>query len=185
MVMQIFYVKLMNSLFYLLLLWQPLTGALADKRYVFYWIFVLFSGRCIESMRTGPNYPSMFFSPMPPKSSSHFGMILDEGGGAPWSQCCCWQRGGTRYGRVVLTILYSLDKKNLKRKNYFVCSRTIQRSLLRFGWCEAYIFSRMKMVRKDICFAPSKSEFVNGIYKKSHIGIHTPNFVILDTKYYI
>jgi hypothetical protein len=36
MVMQIFYVKLMSSLFCLLLCCRPLTGVLADKRYVFY-----------------------------------------------------------------------------------------------------------------------------------------------------
>ena len=32
-------------------------------------------------MRTDPSYPPIFFLPMPPESSSCFGMILDEGGG--------------------------------------------------------------------------------------------------------
>ncbi len=32
-------------------------------------------------MRTDPSYPSIFFLPMPPKSSSCFGMISDDGGG--------------------------------------------------------------------------------------------------------
>jgi hypothetical protein len=60
-------------------------------------------------------------------------------------------------------LLYLLDIKYLKKKNYFVCSGTIQRSLAHFGWCKASIFSHMKIVRKDICFAPSESEFVNRI----------------------
>jgi hypothetical protein len=29
-------------------------------------------------MRTDPSYPLMFVLPMPPKSSSYFGMTLDE-----------------------------------------------------------------------------------------------------------
>ena len=37
--------------------------------------------RCIESTRTDPSYPPIYFSPVPPKSSSHFGMISDEGSG--------------------------------------------------------------------------------------------------------
>jgi hypothetical protein len=32
-----------------------------------------------------------------------------------------------------------------------------------FGWCVAFIFSHMKIVRKDIFLAPSGSEFGNGI----------------------
>jgi len=32
-------------------------------------------------MRTNPSCPPIFFSPMPPMSSSCFGMISDEGGG--------------------------------------------------------------------------------------------------------
>ena len=41
-----------------------------------------FFGRCIESTRTDPSYPPIYFSPMPPESSSCFGMILDKGGGS-------------------------------------------------------------------------------------------------------
>ena len=40
-------------------------------------------GRCVESTRTDPSYPLIFFSPMPPMSSSCFGMISDEGGRVP------------------------------------------------------------------------------------------------------
>ena len=38
-------------------------------------------GRCVNSMRTDPSYPPMYFLPMPPESSTCFGMILNEGGG--------------------------------------------------------------------------------------------------------
>ena len=37
--------------------------------------------RCIESTRTDPSYPPIYFSPVPPESSSCFGMILDKGSG--------------------------------------------------------------------------------------------------------
>jgi hypothetical protein len=36
----------------------------------------------------------------------------------------------------------------------------------------------MKIVKKDICFSPAESEFVNRIRKKAYAGIHTPNFVV-------
>ena len=40
-------------------------------------------GCCVESTRTDPSYPSIYFLPMPPKYSSCFGMISDERGRAP------------------------------------------------------------------------------------------------------
>ena len=40
-------------------------------------------GRCVESTRTDPRYPPIYFLPMLPESSSCFGMVLDEGGGGP------------------------------------------------------------------------------------------------------
>ena len=39
-------------------------------------------GRWVESTRTDPSYPLIHFLPMPPESSSCFGMISDEGGGS-------------------------------------------------------------------------------------------------------
>jgi hypothetical protein len=36
-----------------------------------------------------------------------------------------------------------------------------------FGWCKVYIFSQMKIVRKDACFAPSESDFVIGVLKNN------------------
>ncbi len=81
--MQFFYLKLMYSLFYLLLFCRPLTGALTDKRHVFIEYLCFFFCHCIKSTHTDPSYLSMVFLLMLPKSSSHFGMILDEGGGVP------------------------------------------------------------------------------------------------------
>ncbi len=46
-----------------------------------------FCGSCIKTMRTDPCYLVIFFLPMSPKSLSCFGMISDEGGGAPSSPC--------------------------------------------------------------------------------------------------
>ncbi len=46
-----------------------------------------FCGRCMETTRTDPCYLVIFFLPMSPESSSCFGMISDEGGGAPSSPC--------------------------------------------------------------------------------------------------
>ena len=39
-------------------------------------------GRCVESTRTDPSYPTIYFLSMPPESSSCFGMVSDEGGGS-------------------------------------------------------------------------------------------------------
>jgi hypothetical protein len=46
-----------------------------------------FCGHCIETTRTDPCYLVIFFLPMSPKYSSCFGMISDEGGGAPSLPC--------------------------------------------------------------------------------------------------
>jgi hypothetical protein len=35
-----------------------------------------------------------------------------------------------------------------------------------FTWCKLYIFSHIKIVRKDVCFAPSESDVVIGVIKK-------------------
>ncbi len=59
---------------------------------------MIFFGGFIELMHVDPSYPSMFFLPMLPKSSSRFGIILDEGGGG--RKCnfvfvCCAEAQGT------------------------------------------------------------------------------------------
>jgi hypothetical protein len=46
-----------------------------------------FLGCYVESTRTDPSYPPIFFLLMPPMSSSCFGMISDKGGAAPWLPC--------------------------------------------------------------------------------------------------
>ena len=83
-----------------------------------------FFGRCIESTRADPSYLPICFLPMPPESSSCFGMVSDEGGGAPLSGCR-WQCGG--HGTYLVgtihryIIEYSLDKLILKEKNIILC----------------------------------------------------------------
>ncbi len=71
-----------------------------------------FFGRCIELMRTDPSYLSMLFLPMLPESSSHFGMILDEGGGRHGHNVVVGgvEARGTEGWWYLL--LYLLDKKN-------------------------------------------------------------------------
>jgi len=62
-------------LFYWLLFYRPLTGAPWDKN------TCAFFCRCIESTRTDPSYPPIYFSLVPPVSLTCFGMISDEGSG--------------------------------------------------------------------------------------------------------
>ncbi len=54
-----------------------------------------FLGRYVESTRTDPSYPLIFFLLMPPMSSSCFRMISDKGRAAPWSPCLLESRAGT------------------------------------------------------------------------------------------
>ena len=53
-----------------------------------------FFGCCVESTRADPSYLPICFLPMPPESSSCFGMVSDEGGGRH-VHGCRWRRGGT------------------------------------------------------------------------------------------
>jgi hypothetical protein len=52
-----------------------------------------FRGCCIKTTRTDPCYSVISFLPMSPKSSSCFGMILDEGGGGAIVTMLSYNRG--------------------------------------------------------------------------------------------
>ncbi len=60
---------------------------------------MLFFGRCIESTRTDPSYPPIYFSPMPPKSSSCFDMISDKGSGGAIVMVVVGGEEGMKIGR--------------------------------------------------------------------------------------
>ena len=53
---------------------------------------------CVESTRTDPSYPTMYFLPMPPEASSCFGMISDEG--VECVPLSCLSLATRRHGKV-------------------------------------------------------------------------------------
>ena len=70
------------NFFYILLTIIPYAGdrrAWGQKVCFFSDYLCFLFGRCLESTRTDPSYPPIYFLPMPPEASSCFGMILDEG----------------------------------------------------------------------------------------------------------
>ena len=62
----IFLMKRTVSFYFIDYYYRPLTGVHWDKRYVFLVNTCAFFGRCIESMRTDPSYPTIYFLPVPP-----------------------------------------------------------------------------------------------------------------------
>ena len=64
--MQFFLMKRTVSFYFIDYYYRPLTGVHWDKRYVFLVNTCAFFGRCIESMRTDPSYPTIYFLPVPP-----------------------------------------------------------------------------------------------------------------------
>ena len=59
-------------------------------------------GRCVESTRTDPSYPPIYFCPDPPSPRRVRGMVSDEGGGAPSPPWCTIER---EVGSSVLFLL--------------------------------------------------------------------------------
>jgi hypothetical protein len=47
-----------------------------------------------------------------------------------------------------------------------------------------YIFSHIKIEKKDVCFALSESEFVIGVLKQTYVEIHTKSTFLSITFYY-
>jgi len=76
--MQFFYMKRTVS-FYFIDYYSADRRALGQKVCFFSEYLCFFLGRCIESTRTDPSYPPIYFSLVSPESSSCFGMISDEG----------------------------------------------------------------------------------------------------------
>jgi hypothetical protein len=54
-----------------------------------------FCGRCVKSMHTDPSYQWIFCLPVPPKSPSWFGIILDKRVEGHCQDDFCWQAVGT------------------------------------------------------------------------------------------
>jgi hypothetical protein len=77
--------------------YRPLTGVHWDKRYVFLVNMCAFFGRCIESMRTDPSYPTIYFLPVPPSPHHVLAWFRTRGVGAPLSWLSLAARRACRY----------------------------------------------------------------------------------------
>ena len=164
--MQFFYVKLINSLFYLLLFSKPLTVRSRTKSIIFQCILLSFFSAVASKRRALTPAICQFFQPMPLKSSSCFGMFLDKGGAAPLVP---FLQSTILYDKLRVVsveqqcMINTYEKKRQKKTHeIIICSRTIQKQ---FEWVQRIFFSHMKIARKEYPLHHPNPVFVPGFEK--------------------